>query len=68
MSVLKAATVRRAQRPRRSMVGRGLAGVMFSFAVLATLQALTIHPFHPPDEMSHVGYALEVGNGRLPTI
>jgi hypothetical protein len=50
------------------MVVRGLAGVMLSFAVLATLQALTIHPFHPPDEMSHVGYALEVSNGRLPTI
>ena len=68
MSVLRRATVPRAPSPRRSVVGRGLAGVLLSFAVLATLQALTIHPFHPPDEMSHVGYALEVGHGRLPTI
>ena len=50
------------------MVGRGLAGVLLTFAVLATLQALTIYPFHPPDEVSHVGYALEVSHGTLPTI
>lgn len=55
-------------RQRRTTVGVGLAGVLLTFAVLATLQAFTIHPFHPPDEMSHVGYALEVGRGDLPTI
>ena len=53
---------------RRSAVRLGLAGVLLSFAVLAALQAFTIHPFHPPDEMSHVGYALEVSHGDLPTI
>ena len=68
MSVLRAAAARRAQSPRRSVVGRGLAGVLLTFAVLATLQALTIYPFHPPDEVSHVGYALEVSHGTLPTI
>ena len=68
MSVLGAAAARRAQSPRRSVVGRGLAGVLLTFAVLATLQALTIYPFHPPDEVSHVGYALEVSHGTQPTI
>jgi hypothetical protein len=55
-------------RRRRTVVGIGLGGVLVTFAVLATLQAFTIHPFHPPDETSHVGYALEVGHGDLPTI
>jgi hypothetical protein len=55
-------------RRRRTAVGVGLAGVLLTFAVLAILQAVTIHPYHPPDEMSHVGYALEVGRGDLPTI
>jgi hypothetical protein len=50
------------------VVGVGLAGVLLTFAVLASLQALTIYPFHPPDEVSHVGYALEVSRGDLPTI
>ncbi len=55
-------------RRRRTTVGIGLAGVLLTFAVLATLQAFTIHPFHPPDEMSHVGYALDISHGDLPTI
>jgi hypothetical protein len=62
------ARARRLGRRRRSVVGVGLAGALLTFAVLATLQAFTIHPFHPPDEMSHVGYALGVGHGNLPTI
>lgn len=55
-------------RSRRQVVGVGVAGVLLSFAVLATLQVFTVHPFHPPDEMSHVGYALQVARGDLPTI
>ena len=55
-------------RRRRTTVGIGLAGVLLTFAVLATLQAFTIYPFHPPDEMSHVGYALDISHGDLPTI
>ncbi len=55
-------------RRRRTTVGVGLAGVLLTFAVLAMLQAFTIHPFHPPDEMSHVGYTLEVTRGDLPTV
>jgi len=50
------------------VVGVGLAGVLLTFGVLASLQALTIYPFHPPDEVSHVGYALAVSRGDLPTI
>jgi hypothetical protein len=71
MSVVGTAALARARelgRRRRSVVGVGLAGVLLSFAVLATLQAFTIHPFHPPDEMSHVGYALAVSHGDLPEI
>ena len=57
------------QRGSTTFGGRvGLAGVLLTFAVLASLQALTIYPFHPPDEMSHVGYALEISRGDLPTI
>ena len=65
------AALRRARwqsRRRRSVVGVGLAGVLLTFAVLASLQAMTIYPFHPPDEVSHVGYALTVSRGDLPTI
>ena len=63
MSVLGAAAARRA-RSRQTLGGRSRpAGVLLTFAVLATLQALTIYPFHPPDEVSHVGYALEVSHG-----
>ena len=65
------AALRRARRqgwPRRSVVGVGLAGVLLTFAVLASLQAFTIYPFHPPDEISHVGYALAVSHGDLPTV
>jgi 4-amino-4-deoxy-L-arabinose transferase-like glycosyltransferase len=54
--------------PDRSVVGVGLAGVLLTFGVLASLQALTIPPFHPHDEVSHVGYALAVSRGELPTI
>jgi hypothetical protein len=53
---------------RRWVVGVGVGGVLVMFAVLAGLQALTIFPFHPVDEPSHVGYALELSHGRLPTI
>ncbi|HZB50878.1 MAG TPA: DUF2142 domain-containing protein, partial [Mycobacteriales bacterium] len=71
MSGVGTVALRRARalgRRRRTTVGVGLAGVLLTFAVLATLQAFTIHPFHPPDEMSHVGYALEVTRGELPTV
>jgi hypothetical protein len=50
------------------VVGVGLAGVLLTFAVLASLQAMTIYPFHPPDEVSHIGHALTVSRGDLPTI
>jgi len=68
MSLACRAALRHGRSRRRSAVRLGLAGVLLTFAVLATLQAFTIHPFHPPDEMSHVGYALEVSHGDLPTI
>ena len=55
-------------RSTRSVAGVGLAGVLLTFAVLASLQAFTIPPFHPHDEVSHVGYALAVSRGDLPTI
>jgi hypothetical protein len=50
------------------VAGVGLAGVLLTFAVLASLQAFTIPPFHLHDEVSHVGYALAVSRGDLPTI
>jgi len=62
------ARVRELGRRRRSVVGVGLAGVLLTFAVLASLQAFTIYPFHPPDEISHIGYALTVSHGDLPTV
>jgi len=68
MSRSGAAVRQRGGWPRRRVVGVGLAGVLLTFAVLATLQVFTIHPFHPVDEMSHVGYALTVGRGDLPTL
>jgi len=46
----------------------GVAGAVLTFATLAMLQALTIALFQPQDEQAHVGYALVLGHGRLPTV
>jgi 4-amino-4-deoxy-L-arabinose transferase-like glycosyltransferase len=55
-------------RPDRRAVRLGVAGALLTFAVLGVLRVFTVYPFHPSDEMSHIGYALEVSHGRLPTI
>jgi hypothetical protein len=41
---------------------------MLVFLAIATFQAAVIPTFGPRDEASHVGYALLVGEGELPTI
>jgi hypothetical protein len=54
-------------RERRA-VRLGVAGAVLAFLVLATVQAVAIRPYLPPDELYHVGYAAMVLDGRLPTL
>jgi hypothetical protein len=39
-----------------------------TFVLLAGLYAYSVPMLAPADEPSHIGYALEVGSGRLPTV
>jgi hypothetical protein len=54
-------------RERRA-VRLGLAGAVLAFLVLAGVQAAAVRPYLPPDELYHVGYAVTVLDGRLPTL
>jgi hypothetical protein len=53
---------------RRQGVRLGVAGAVLAFVALAAAQTWTIPAYQPQDEAAHVGYALVVGGGRLPTI
>jgi hypothetical protein len=53
---------------RRRVVRIGVAGAVLVFMALAALHALTIPLLQPQDEQSHVGYALLLSRGRLPTV
>ena len=53
---------------QRRAVRRGVAGAMLAFLTLAAVQAVAIRPYLPPDELYHVGYAVTVLDGRLPTL
>jgi len=46
----------------------GVAGAVLAFLALTTVQAVTIRPYLPPDELYHVGYAASLLEGRLPTL
>jgi hypothetical protein len=52
----------------RRAVRLGVAGAVLAFLALATVQAVAIRPYLPPDELYHVGYAATVLDGRLPTL
>jgi hypothetical protein len=57
----------------RSLLGqpqvrRGVAGAVLMFSCLGLLVLLALPPFLPADESAHAGYALEVMDGRLPTL
>jgi hypothetical protein len=54
-------------RERRAL-RLGVAGAVLAFLVLAGVQAAAVRPYLPPDELSHVGYAMTVLEGRLPTL
>jgi hypothetical protein len=54
--------------PERRAVRLGLAGAVLAFLVLAGVQAVAVRPYLPPDELFHVGYAVTVLDGRLPTL
>jgi hypothetical protein len=53
---------------QRRAVRLGVAGAMLAFLTLAAVQAVAIRPYLPPDELYHVGYAVTVLDGRLPTL
>jgi hypothetical protein len=46
----------------------GVTGSVATFVLLAGLFAYSVPMLAPADEPSHIGYALEVGGGRLPTV
>jgi hypothetical protein len=54
-------------RARRAVI-LGVGASVLVFAILAAFQAYIVPVYNPPDEASHVGYMIEVGHGRLPTI
>jgi 4-amino-4-deoxy-L-arabinose transferase-like glycosyltransferase len=56
------------RRRERRLLRAGLAGALLCFVTLAGWCALRMPVYGPADEASHVGYAREVGHGRLPTI
>jgi hypothetical protein len=56
------------RRGERDLLRVGVGGAVLAFVMLATLYALTIPTYRPPDESSHVAYARELSHGRLPTI
>jgi hypothetical protein len=52
----------------RRAVRLGVAGAILAFLVLTGVQAAAVRPYLPPDELYHVGYAVTVLDGRLPTL
>jgi hypothetical protein len=46
----------------------GVAGAVLAFLALTTVQVVAIRPYLPPDELYHVGYAVSLLEGRLPTL
>jgi hypothetical protein len=54
-------------RERRS-VRLGATGAVLAFLTVGGVQALAVRPYLPPDELYHVGYAVTVLGGRLPTL
>jgi hypothetical protein len=46
----------------------GVACTVATFLLLAGLFAYSVPMLGPADEPSHIGYALEIGRGRLPTV
>jgi 4-amino-4-deoxy-L-arabinose transferase-like glycosyltransferase len=58
----------RLRERRQRGIAAGLAGALLAFLVLASVQALGVAPYLPPDELYHVGYAVVVGEGHLPTL
>lgn len=61
-------TERQSASLRRGQLRRGLAGLLLVYLALGALQAAALPPFAMVDETSHVGYALTVARGSLPTI
>jgi hypothetical protein len=53
---------------RQRGIAAGISGALLAFLALATVQALGVGPYLPPDELYHVGYAVVVGDGHLPTL
>jgi hypothetical protein len=53
---------------KRLLTRVGVWASVAMFTLLAGFHAVTLPMFMPPDEAAHVGYALEVSHGRLPTI
>lgn len=52
----------------RFRVGLGVLAVVLFFLTAGTLHAFATRPFAPPDETSHVAYALALSEGRIPLI
>lgn len=57
----------RGARHRRPVV-RGIAAIVLASALLSCLHAFATPPFAPPDETSHVAYALAITEGRRPLV
>ena len=53
---------------RHRGVTAGVAGALLAFLVVCSIQALGLSPYMPPDELYHVGYAVVVRDGHLPTL
>lgn len=58
----------RAATQVRARVGMGVLAVVIVFWSAGALHAFATPPFAPPDETAHVGYALELSEGRIPLI
>lgn len=53
---------------QRAALRFAVAGATLVFIVLGTIHALTIPPYEPSDEPTHIGYILVLRDGVLPTI
>ncbi|HEX8930099.1 MAG TPA: phospholipid carrier-dependent glycosyltransferase, partial [Actinomycetota bacterium] len=58
----------RLRERRQRGIAAGMAGALLAFLALTSVQALGVAPYLPPDELYHVGYAVVVGDGHLPTL
>src|SRR5690625_980373 len=52
----------------RHPVRLGVAGIALVAGVIGAVYALVIPPFQPPDEASHMAFALELSHGEYPYI